>query len=575
MNKNFLQFNFHHTVQQFTNPIKVWNTNNINEITTIFEELEQFLDKGYYIAGFVSYEAAPAFDPSYHVHKQHNQLPLIWLAAFEKPTDHKDNVEGMVYQLSEWKHTTSYQAYKHNITSIKKAIELGNTYQVNYTTRLKAHFSGDPYSFYQQLVKNQAASYCAYLDIGSNQILSASPELFFQVKNGKIITKPMKGTIKRGRTYEEDLQFKQNLRNSEKDQAENVMIVDLLRNDIGRIAKPGSVKVKSLFDIETYPTVHQMTSTIEANLETKKVYDWFQALFPCGSITGAPKVETMKYIAELEDTPREIYCGAIGWISPEREATFNVPIRTVILNGNDAIYGTGGGITWDSTSINEYHELNQKAEILHQKRTTVSLLESIKLDNGSYPLMTYHLQRLKQSTQYFGYPFHEEEIKEKLFMLAAQYQNGCYKVRLLYHPSGRMELEHQPVKALEEPIQTALAPEPIDRRNIYLYHKTTNREMYEKLDQDKPDHVLTSLLWNKEGHITEYTIGNVVVEKDGRFYTPPVSDGLLPGTYREQLIEEKILLEKSVSLSELGEYDQIWFINSVRGWVKVQLDEIL
>ncbi|SFM39614.1 para-aminobenzoate synthetase / 4-amino-4-deoxychorismate lyase [Gracilibacillus orientalis] len=572
MNKNFLQFNFQHTVRQFTNPIKVWNTNSMNEIPIIFEELEQFLDNGYYIAGFVSYEAAPAFDPSYHVH-EHNKLPLIWLAAYEKPADNTNHLEDLDYHLSDWKHTTSYEDYQVNIEHIKKAIEDGNTYQVNYTTRLEAHFTGNPYAFYQQLVKNQAASYCAYLDIGSNQILSASPELFFKVKDGKIITKPMKGTMKRGRTYEEDLQFKQELRHSAKDQAENVMIVDLLRNDMGQIAKPGTVQVKSLFDIETYPTVHQMTSTIEASLEKMKVYDWFKALFPCGSITGAPKVETMKYIAELEDSPRGVYCGAIGWISPEREATFNVPIRTVNVNGNNAIYGTGGGITWDSTSFNEYHELNQKAEILHQKRKVVSLLESMKLDNGYYPLMSYHLQRLKHSSQYFGYPFHEERVKEKLFMLADQYQDGCYKVRLLYHPSSHIELELQPVKKLKEPIQTVIASKPIDKRDIYLYHKTTNRELYQKLDQNKPSHVLSSLLWNKEGHITEFTIGNVVVEKEDRFFTPPVLDGLLPGTYREQLIEEKVLIEKSIPLSVLGEYDQIWFINSVRGWVKVQLVE--
>ncbi|WP_018930883.1 aminodeoxychorismate synthase component I [Gracilibacillus lacisalsi] len=570
MNKPFLQFNFQQKVRQFTNPIKVWNTTNIKEIPTIFEELEQFLDKGYYIAGFVSYEAAPAFDPTYHVH-QDNELPLIWFAAYEKPFDKTDRLEDMNYQLSDWNHTTSYEDYQVNINRIKKAIEEGNTYQVNYTTRLKSRFTGNPYSFYQQLVENQAASYCAYLDIGENHILSASPELFFQVKDGKIITKPMKGTIKRGRTYREDLQFKQTLRDSVKDQAENVMIVDLLRNDIGRIAKPGTVNVTSLFDVETYPTVHQMTSTIEASLERMKVYDWFQALFPCGSITGAPKVETMKYIAALEDTPREVYCGAIGWISPAREAIFNVPIRTVIINGNNAIYGTGGGITWDSTSKNEYDELNQKSAILHQKRKVVSLLESVKLENGKYPLMPYHLQRLKHSTQYFDFPFHEERVKEKLSVLAEKLQIGCYKVRLLYHPSGKIKLDHQAINKLEQPVSTVIASEPVDKENIYLYHKTTNREIYEKFDQAKPSHILTTLLWNEQGHITEFTIGNIVVEKDGRFFTPPVSDGLLPGTYREQLIEEGILVEKSIPLAKITTYDQIWFINSVRGWLKVQL----
>lgn len=574
MSKPFLQFNFHHSVQQFDNPVKVWKTKHIHQVPIIFEELEAYLDNGYFIAGFISYEAAPAFDPSYHVQKG-NKLPLIWLAAFEKPISRKRHIEETDYMLSNWKYMTSYEDYQTNIARIKKAIKEGNTYQVNYTTRLHAHFKGNTYSFYQQLVKNQEALYCGFLDIGDFQILSASPELFFQVKDERIITKPMKGTIKRGRTYQEDLELKQKLKESEKDQAENVMIVDLLRNDIGQIAKPGTVEVTSLFDVETYPTVHQMTSTIEASLETMRVYDWFQALFPCGSITGAPKVETMKYIANLEDTPREVYCGAIGWISPQREASFNVPIRTVLINGNNAVYGTGGGITWDSTSKSEYHELNQKAEVLHQKRKAVSLLESLKLDNGNYPLMDYHIQRLSHSAQYFGYPFAMDKVKEELAILANRFKKGVYKVRLIYHPSGKMELECQPVKPIDGPIRTVIAPTPVDKNNIYLYHKTTNREIYQKIDQATPPHVLSTLLWNNEEYITEFTIGNIVVEKDGRFFTPPVSDGLLPGTHRQQLLEENKIIEKQIPLSELKQYEQIWFINSIQGWVRVQLEDSL
>ncbi|MGN8645338.1 aminodeoxychorismate synthase component I [Gracilibacillus sp. HCP3S3_G5_1] len=574
MSKPFLQFNFHQSVQQFDNPVKVWKTKQIHQVPIIFEELEAYLDNGYFIAGFISYEAAPAFDPSYHVQKD-NKLPLIWLAAFEKPITRKRQMEETDYMLSNWKHMTSYEDYQTNIARIKKAIKEGNTYQVNYTTRLHAHFKGNAYSFYQQLVKNQEALYCGFLDIEDFQILSVSPELFFQVKDERIITKPMKGTIKRGRTYQEDLELKQQLKESEKDQAENVMIVDLLRNDIGQIAKPGTVEVTSLFDVETYPTVHQMTSTIEASLETMRVYDWFQALFPCGSITGAPKVETMKYIANLEDTPREVYCGAIGWISPQREAIFNVPIRTVLINGNNAVYGTGGGITWDSTSKSEYHELNQKAEVLHQKRKAVSLLESLKLDNGNYPLMDYHIQRLNHSAQYFGYPFAMDKVKEELAILANQFKKGVYKVRLVYHPSGKMELECQPVKPIDGPIRTIVAPTPVDKNNIYLYHKTTNREIYQKIDQATPPHVLSTLLWNNEGYITEFTIGNIVVEKDGRFFTPPVSDGLLPGTQRLQLLEENKIKEKQIPLSELKQYEQIWFINSIQGWVRVQFEDSL
>ncbi|MDX8044699.1 aminodeoxychorismate synthase component I [Gracilibacillus sp. S3-1-1] len=566
-----LQFHFQSSIQQFSNPINVWQAEQLDEIAPIFNEIEAYLDEGYYIAGFVSYEAAPAFDASYMVHSN-QQLPLVWFAAFNEPSNHPINHITKDYELGKWQYTTDYKNYQRNITNIKDAIAAGNTYQVNYTTRLKAPFVGDPYSFYQQLAKNQRASYSAYLDIGDTQILSASPELFFHVKDGNIVTKPMKGTIKRGRTYQEDIKLQQQLRQSEKDQAENVMIVDLLRNDIGRIAKPGTVNVTSLFDVETYPTVHQMTSSITAQLETSKVFDWFQALFPCGSITGAPKVETMKYIAQLEDTPREVYCGAIGWISPQREAIFNVPIRTAFIQDGVATYGAGGGITWDSISQNEYDELNQKAEILRQNRQNVSLIESLKLEDGQYPLLPYHMKRLKESTYYFGYPFNKVEVEEKLQELATTYKKGIYKIRLLYHSSGDFDCEHQLVPLLKGPIQSAVATTPIDCSTIYLYHKTTNRQVYEWHDQQSSEHVFTTLLWNKEGFITEFTLGNIVIEKNGYYYTPPVTDGLLAGTFRGHLVENKTIIEKQLRLSELKDADQIWFINSVRGWLKVQIN---
>ncbi|GAE92822.1 para-aminobenzoate synthase [Gracilibacillus boraciitolerans JCM 21714] len=307
----FLQFDFKEKEIIFANPVEIITASEIDDVPKAFLKVEHALQNGNYVAGFVSYEAAPpAFDNSYMVNEKPS-LPLIWFGVFPQETDRKRKSEAQPYSISKWNNTISNEKYNQIITQIKSLIRQGNTYQVNFTTRLKAQFTGDSYSFYQQLLRNQSDSYSAYLDIKDYQILSVSPpELFFKVNNGKIKTKPMKGTIKRGKTLQEDLELKEQLKNSKKDQAENVMIVDLLRNDLGRIAKPGTIKVEALFDIETYPTVHQMTSTITAQLEKNNVYDWFKALFPCGSITGgAPKVETMKYIAELEDTPRDVYCG--------------------------------------------------------------------------------------------------------------------------------------------------------------------------------------------------------------------------------------------------------------------------
>lgn len=572
MMQPLLHFSFNGQETYFETPVKILTAEKTEDISTVFEELDQAIDQGYYAAGFVSYEAAPAFHSDYQV-QQGNNLPLVWFGIYNKPSYTSSRQMDTInpFHLSTWKPSVNYQQYQLQMKKIKKAIHKGDTYQINYTMRLLSNFQGDPYSFYQQLKKNQQASYSAYLDIGDFQILSVSPELFFHVKNNHIVTKPMKGTIGRGRTYMEDQHLIHTLKHSEKDRAENVMIVDLLRNDLGRIAKTGTVKVSQLFDIESYPTVHQMTSTVEADLSTRKIYDWFQALFPCGSITGTPKIKTMEYIKELEDRPREIYCGAIGMISPEREAIFNVPIRTVIINRNQAVYGTGSGITWDSSPASEYEELKQKAKVLHQQRNSFSLLESIKLEKGNYPLLPFHLNRLSLSARYFNYPYKEGKVRKVLAAIAKDHADYTYKLRLLLHRDGSLSTD---IKRIQSSLQQAacfVADKPVDKHNIFLYHKTTNRSIYQVHEEAENSKYFSALLWNEEGYITEFTTGNVAVESKGTFFTPPVSDGLLPGTFREKLMEDGKLTEKSIHLNELANYEQIWFINSVRGWVRVNL----
>ena len=382
----------------FTDPVKILQTSNLEEVAKLMEEAGNAVQEGYYAAGFVSYEAAPAFNPEMQV-RSASEFPLIWFGIFEKPKTPENNGRSEEeYQVSNWEMASSPEQYKQGIGHIKQAIEEGHTYQVNYTERLHAGFTGDDYSFYKQLARNQQAGYSAYLNLGNTRILSASPELFFKVNNNKLTTKPMKGTAARGRTRAEDEIRVKELLASEKERAENLMIVDLLRNDMSRLAKQATVKVSKLFEAETYPTVHQMTSTIEAELSgDSTILDWFRALFPCGSITGAPKISTMKTIAELEQTPREVYCGAIGFITPEKNAIFNVPIRTVIIDKEKetAHYGVGGGITWDSTSEGEFQELYTKAEVLTAKRPELQLLESLKLEDGKFPLLSYHLERLE------------------------------------------------------------------------------------------------------------------------------------------------------------------------------------
>ncbi|WP_203340274.1 aminodeoxychorismate synthase component I [Planococcus beijingensis] len=558
----------------FTDPLEVFETHLLAEVPTILEKLEQALNKGFYAAGYVSYEAAPAFQAEM-VTQPAGEMPLVWFGIFNAPQKAPVlSEEQQPYKVSEWKMASSVEHYQKGIQQIKQAIEEGDTYQVNYTERLSAEFAGSDLAFYRQLARNQQADYAAYLNLGRFRVLSASPELFFKVRNGKLTAKPMKGTAPRGRTTQEDQEQVAALLASKKEQSENLMIVDLLRNDISRLAKRGSVKADPLFTVETYPTVHQLTSTIEAQLDKETtVLEWFQALFPCGSITGAPKISTMKYIAGLEQTPREVYCGAIGFITPNKDAVFNVPIRTVVIDREKgtARYGVGGGVTWDSTSEGEYKELQTKAEVLTAKRPVFNLLESLKLENGQYPLLDYHLARLQDSANYFHFPGNIQQAESELMKLAEKHPQGIYKVRLLQNKAGKLELEAQETAAIGQPVRCAIALSAVDGKNPFLFHKTTHREVYNKASEGLPKDVFSILLWNEKQQLTEFTIGNLVLEKAGRFFTPPISCGLLAGTFRQQLLDQQRIEEKILDKKELETCDAIWLINSVRGWLKVEL----
>ncbi|EGA91354.1 para-aminobenzoate synthase component II [Planococcus donghaensis MPA1U2] len=560
----------------FSDPVNVFETHELADVANMLEKVEKAMNDGFYAAGYVSYEAAPAFRPEMQV-QSGGEMPLLWFGIFKEPQKMPPiSKKQQTYQVSDWAMASSIEQYKAGIQQIKTAIEEGHTYQVNYTERLSADFTGDDLAFYHQLARNQQADYGAYLNLGRFRLLSASPELFFKVQGGKLIAKPMKGTAPRGRTTQEDQEHIKSLLSSEKEKAENVMIVDLLRNDMSRLAEKGSVKADPLFTVETYPTVHQLTSTVTADLKDHTtIWDWFHALFPCGSITGAPKISTMKYIAALEQTPREVYCGAIGFITPDKEAVFNVPIRTVVIDAEKGVarYGVGGGITWDSTAEGEYRELQTKAKVLTAKRPVFKLLESLKLKDGEYPLLSYHLARLKDSSGYFHFPGNSEKVKAELVKLAQQYPQGTYKVRLLVDRKGELELQAQETVMMEEPLTCALASSPIDSKNPFLFHKTTHREVYKQASAELSKEFFSVLLWNEKQQITEFTIGNVVVEKEGRFFTPPVKCGLLAGTFRQHLLDEKKIEEKIILKEELKEYDAIWFINGVRGWLAVELSE--
>lgn len=570
---------FHFTDKQgdsrplyFANPKKVIIAHSIEDVLPQFQQVQEAIEQGNYAAGYVSYEAAPAFEQSFKV-KDGAQMPLLWFGIFDKPEEDIPEKMTGAFNLSEWQSETDSNAYRSGFQRIKSEIKKGNTYQVNYTMRLQSRFEGDDFAFFERLKRAQRSNYCAYLNVGSHRILSASPELFFRWEDGQLITRPMKGTVKRGTTLKGDQLNAEWLAASEKNQAENYMIVDLLRNDLGMIAEPGSVEVPQLKAIEKYPTVWQMTSTITADTNPgTTIIDIFKALFPCGSITGAPKIKTMEIIADIENSPREVYCGAIGFITPESEAVFNVPIRTVVIDKETgkAEYGVGGGITWDSELSEEYDEAFLKAKLLTVERPAYKLLESIKLSDGEYYLLNDHIDRMKNSAEYFDYQFSELYLRDQLQKYAEINHGTLQKVRVLLHENGEIEVLGQEIKPLDPEFKAILAEAPISRGNPFLFHKTTNRDVYESFQMNNPD-FQDVLLWNEEGLITEFTNGNVVVKLNGDLYTPPVESGLLAGTFRQELIRKEEIKVKNISKADLNNAEEIWFINSVRGKLKVNL----
>ena len=558
----------------FSNPLRIITARELSEVRPALREVQQAAAAGLYAAGYVAYEAAPAFDDALQTAVP-NDLPLVWFGVYTEPHTY-GGAATQDYTVGPWKTTLDQKTYGHNIQAIRSAIAAGVTYQTNYTLRLQASFAGNDLAFFHQLSRAQHGSYAAYLNLGRHRILSASPELFFHWLGDQLVTRPMKGTAPRGRFLEEDDRHVQWLGQSIKNRAENLMIVDLLRNDLGRVAVTGSVRVPALFAVERYPTLLQMTSTITAQTRPNTTLEQiFAALFPCGSITGAPKASTMALISELEDSARGVYCGAIGLIKPGGEALFNVAIRTVTVDTADGIaeYGVGGGITWDSTAGDEYAEVQTKAALLTAQRPDFELLETLLWQETEYTLLDRHLHRLAASAQYFNIPLALPHVRATLNKVGRQHSGTLRRVRLLVAHDGTIRVESHP---LSSPLTTActygLANEPVDRTNVFLFHKTTHRAVYEAHRAAQPG-VDEVLLWNQDGELTEFSTGNLVIERDGQRWTPPRECGLLAGTFRADLLERGCIAERVLRPADLESATGVWLINSVRQWVGMRQPE--
>ncbi len=570
----------------FSHPHRVIEVHELDGVIPALQEIEDLVnDNDWHAAGFLSYEAAPVFDLSLKI-RSCSEFPLLWFGLYPAPRLISLPEPASPKPALTWSPTVHRNTYNSAIDQIKNQIAKGHTYQVNYTMRLQTDFTEDPWNFFLHLAQTQN-NYAAYVDTGHYVIASASPELFFQLNGNTITGRPMKGTVKRGRTTGEDKEKADWLRSSEKNRAENVMIVDMIRNDLGRIAKIGSVHVPELFTTEKYPTLWQMTSTVKATTSAS-ITNIFKALFPCASITGAPKVSTMKIIAELETTPRKIYTGSIGHIAPNRKATFNVAIRTALIDRETQIaeYGVGGGIVWDSTSTDEYAEALLKARVLTESTPQFSLLETMLWtpDEGFF-LREKHIARLLDSAEYFGFPISRRgevlspqgggtpplHIETYLDEISSQFTSP-HRVRLLLYKNGTLNYEAKPFQPSDNPspLKACLAKEPIHSGNVFLFHKTTHRDVYDSVKKDSPD-CDDVLLYNENSELTEFTIGNLVVEMDGKLYTPPLSCGLLAGTFRAHLLETGQVEERVIRVGELKDCKKIFLVNSVRKWQQVDL----
>lgn len=559
----------------FSSPVEIVQTARVEDVVDCLQQVEKHCANNRYAAGFLAYEAASAFDKSFLTYSPENNLPLLWFGIYDSPAIVPASaVEGeKVVVPRELQLDTSADDYQWSIERIKAFIAEGDTYQVNYTLRFQGILEDDPWQFFRGMSAN--AVYGAFLNLPAYYICSASPELFF-TKNGRRLTaRPMKGTAHRGFNREADLRAREQLLASEKERAENAMIVDMLRNDLGRIADVGSVQVTEAFVAEKYPTLWQMTSTVQAESDAG-ITEIFRALFPCASITGAPKIRTMELINDLETSARGVYTGNIGFVTPQGDAQFNVAIRTALVEkaSNTLTYGAGSGIVWDSLAEKEYEECRLKSAAIRKPfQRSFSLLETLRWSSdGGYYLLQYHLQRMAESALFFDFAFDANAVLAELERLTETFTESLCRIRLLVASDGKILTEtcslENPEK--EEMLAAAIAESPITSNDPFLYHKTTRREVYTRFleaNAGKAD----VLLWNENGELTEFCNGNLVVKINDKYFTPPVDCGLLNGCFRQYLLDKETVEESVLPLFVLKQAAEVYRINSVREWQKVAL----
>lgn len=573
----------------FEDPVDIVECSRAEDIDSTLAALDQALARGLYAAGFLAYELGYLLEPKLRpLIPEHRQVPLVWMGLFREPQrlnyfETRQFIETRAnggYGIDKLQLTIDKERYLDAVARVKAYIAAGDVYQINYTLKYLFEFSGNPWSLYADLRRRQQVAHGAFIRARDFKVLSLSPELFVRTDDGKATVRPMKGTAAREPAPADDEASRNWLTVDEKSRAENLMIVDLLRNDLGRIAETGSVNVAELFSIETYPTLHQMTSTITARLRAEvAASQLIRNLFPCGSVTGAPKVRAIEIIRELEDLPRGVYTGAIGALSPNGDANFNVAIRTLFIDrSGQAEMGIGSGIVYDSDDVAEYEECLLKAKFLTEPDQPFQLIETMRWQSETgYYLLENHLARLAASAHHFGIPCDIADIRKALTDLPTEFSDGTMRVRLLLDQDGVVTLTHMSTSlpGADAILTYVVSGHTVDSRDHHRYHKTTNRELldaeYARLTQATGcDEVL---FLNEKGEITEGSRSNLFVDLDGSLVTPPVSCGLLDGTLRRALLDspDSTITERILRPADLDEATRVFLGNSVTGLVEARV----
>lgn len=585
----------------FLRPLTVLQAATLEEVEPLLRDVDHALKDGLHVAGYVSYEAGYAFE-SVLPRPVATPIPLILFGVYEEPvtihagslvtergekklSDLRSEFEAFSPPADDPQFFTPVAAmtedeYRDAAARIHRLIIDGDTYQVNLTFKMRFPYQGSPAVLYDSLRSAQRVPYAAFLNANGFSALSFSPELFFRIEGETMTLKPMKGTAARGRTTEEDLYQREWLRTSEKNRAENLMIVDLLRNDAGRISRPGGVEVGRFFDIERYETLYQATSTINARLRKEvKPSEIFRCLFPCGSVTGAPKIRTMQIIHELEEEPRGLYTGSIGYFSPERKAVFSVAIRTLVVDRrtDQAEFGVGSGIVHDSEPDLEYNECLLKSRFLTERPGEFELIETLRWEHRQgWVVLEEHLRRLRQSSEYFGFMYQENAVVGTLNQIGVELgkREGEFRIRLTLARRGHINVTHSPLEKITQPLRVTLSPLRTDSHDRFLYHKTTRRELYDReLNRATGEGFYDVLFCNERGEVTEGARTNILIRKGETLFTPPVTCGVLPGTFRSHLLRSGSMniVERPFSLDELLAADEVLLCNALRGLVNASL----